>query len=115
MTNPSPPVQQPPPRPAAARPFPPWVLGRLGAGGRGAVPAALPLATGLLLVAVVALLDYVTGPQLSFSLFYLGPVLACAWWGGFAQGVLVALAGSAAWHTVDVVEKPAFAPMVRLW
>jgi len=75
----------------------------------------LPLVGGLLVVVLVALLDYLTGPQLSFSLFYLAPVLGCAWWGGFPQGVLVALAGAVAWHAVDYVENPDQAPVIRLW
>src|SRR5687767_4185595 len=98
MTNPSPPVEQLPSWRAAAPPFADWVAGGPGARGRGDALGTLPLAGGLVLVALVALLDYATGPQLSFSLFYLAPVLGCAWWGGFPQGVLVALVGSVAWH-----------------
>ena len=63
----------------------------------GRLPARLParLYDGLLavggvaLTGLIALLDYVTGPELSFGIFYLIPVATCAWWGGFAQGILL--------------------------
>src|SRR5260370_34993882 len=43
--------------------------------------------TGILLLvvallALVGLLNYVTGPWLSFALFYVSPVLLAAWWLG---------------------------------
>jgi diguanylate cyclase (GGDEF)-like protein len=70
---------------------------------------------GLLFVALVALLDFGTESRLSFSLFYLIPAAACAWWGGFAPGALLSLAGSVAWHLVDSLEDPSVPPTVRLW
>ena len=48
------------------------------AGGRG----ALALAGGLAGVALVGVLDHATGSSFSFSLLYLIPVAACAWWCG---------------------------------
>src|SRR5665213_4417312 len=73
------------------------------------------VAASLLFIALVALLDFGTQSRLSFSLFYLIPVAACAWWGGFAPGVLLSLAGSVAWHVVDELEDPTVAPTARLW
>jgi diguanylate cyclase (GGDEF)-like protein len=70
---------------------------------------------GLLFVALVAVLDAGTESHLSFSLFYLIPVAACAWWGGFAPGVLLSLAGSVAWHAVDCFEDPTVPLAARLW
>lgn len=45
---------------------------------------------GLAVIPVVGLLDYMTGPELSFSLFYLFPICLVAWFGGRS----VALAAS---------------------
>jgi len=70
---------------------------------------------GLLLVALIALLDYATGPNLSLSIFYLIPVAACAWWGGFPHGILLSLAGAVAWHTIDHVENPIIPPVAEVW
>src|SRR5438045_3344327 len=54
--------------------------------------------SAVLLTIFIAWLEYATGPYLSFSVFYLVPVAACAWWGGFPHGILLALAGSVAWY-----------------
>jgi diguanylate cyclase (GGDEF)-like protein len=70
---------------------------------------------GLLLVALIALLDYGTGPNLSFGIFYLIPVAACAWWGGFAPATLVTLAGALAWHAVDGLENPLITVTAAVW
>jgi diguanylate cyclase (GGDEF)-like protein len=70
---------------------------------------------GLLTVALVALLDYTTGPYLSLSNFYLLPVVICAWWGGFPHGILLSLAGAVAWYTVGRVENPAMPLFAQAW
>jgi diguanylate cyclase (GGDEF)-like protein len=70
---------------------------------------------GLLLVGLVGLFDYLTGPHLSFSLFYLIPVVACAWWGGYPHGIFVALAGAVVWHCVDLLEDPSLPAAAGVW
>jgi diguanylate cyclase (GGDEF)-like protein len=69
----------------------------------------LLVAGGLFLVALIGLLDYGTRPDFAFSIFYLIPVMACAWWGGFSHGTLVALAGSVAWCLADLLANPKLA------
>jgi diguanylate cyclase (GGDEF)-like protein len=66
-------------------------------------------------VVTIALLDYGTGPALSLSIFYLIPVAACAWWGGFSHGTLLSLAAALAWAFVDALENPAIPPGIGLW
>lgn len=70
---------------------------------------------GLLLVVLIGVLDWHTGPQLSFTIFYLIPVVGCAWWSGFPHGILLALAGSVAWHLVDVLGNPALPNHIACW
>jgi len=43
------------------------------------------------LAALIGFLDYVTGPFVSLTLFYLGPVVGAAWFGGAGAGVTVAI------------------------
>jgi diguanylate cyclase (GGDEF)-like protein len=81
------------------------------AGARGAL---LTLA-GLVFVGLIAFLDHGTESHLSLSILYLLPVAGCAWCGGFSPGVLVSLAGSTAWHMVDLLENPAIPPTFRVW
>ena len=84
-------------------------------------PCLVGLKGGLLItgsltaVVLIALLDYVTGPNFSCSIFYLLPVAACAWWGGFPHGILLAVAGSVAWHMIDVVENPTIPSGPGIW
>jgi len=56
----------------------------------------------VVVVAVLGWLDYVTGPDIGFSLFYLVPIVICGWFGGVTAGVIVALAAAIAWLTADV-------------
>lgn len=80
-----------------------WVMALLRVGG----------CVGL--VGAVAGLDYLTGPGLSFALFYLLAALAAAWQGGFSLGILLAAVGAAAWLVVDRAEVPQVAADVALW
>src|SRR5690349_2215680 len=81
----------------------------------GAARAALLDAGGFVLVALIALLDYATGPDLSLSIFYLVPAVACAWRGGFSHGLLLALAAAVARQVVERVEHPAVPAAVGVW
>jgi diguanylate cyclase (GGDEF)-like protein len=52
-------------------------------------------------IAVVGLLDYVTGPWLSFALFYVLPVLGAAWWLGRGPALLASLAAGVGWFEAE--------------
>lgn len=53
-------------------------------------PNAAPLLIGVVLVALVAVADWATGPELSFSVLYLGAVVTVTWLGSRRHGMLVA-------------------------
>lgn len=78
-------------------------------------PAAI-LVLGLGLVGVVAALDYLTGAELAFSVFYLVPILGTAWLGTAPAAVLVAVAAGLAFPLSDLVagHEPA-AAWVPVW
>jgi diguanylate cyclase (GGDEF)-like protein len=59
----------------------------------------------LLLVAMVGLLDGVTGPDYSFSAFYLVPVVLTAWYAGRSAAILIAVTGAVAWLAADIAGK----------
>lgn len=64
----------------------------------------LRTALGLLAVAALALvglLDYVTGPWVSFALLYVAPVLAAAWWLGRAPAAIAGLTAGLAWFVAE--------------
>ena len=52
-------------------------------------------------IGAVGLLDYVTGPWLSFSLFYVGPGLGAAWWLGRGPALLASLAAGIVWFEAE--------------
>jgi diguanylate cyclase (GGDEF)-like protein len=70
---------------------------------------------GLGLVAIIGVLDYATGPEFSFAIFYLLPIALAAWWGGFSQGILVALASAVSWQAVEILEESSIAPVIQVW
>lgn len=79
-------------------------------------PGALAVTVvGLMAVLIIARVDCVVGPRIALGLFYLLPVAAAAWWGGFSHGILVALSAAAAWKLVDDVHDLHDHPALILW
>ena len=77
--------------------------------------AFLLAVSGFSLVAVIGFLDYITGPELSFAIFYLVPIALGAWWGGFAQGILLSMVCAISWQGVEIAEGSTVAPGIQLW
>jgi diguanylate cyclase (GGDEF)-like protein len=69
----------------------------------------------VLLVVGIALLDRLTGPYVDFGIFYLLPVIICAWWLNFPTSLLFALAGIFAWHLVEIYEQPDIPIACTMW
>ncbi len=73
-------------------------------------------AASLGLVCVIGVIDYVTGYEVSVSLFYLLPVSLSTWYAGRATGALIALVSTAVWLAVDIVGRPAIGhPLLPAW
>ena len=56
----------------------------------------------VLLMLLVAVVDHMTGYELSFSVFYLIPTSFAAWYGSRRMGYGISLFGAAAWMIVEV-------------
>jgi len=83
--------------------------------GRGAA-AAIAIAGGLALTLGVGLLDYLTGFEVSFSVFYLLPTAFLAWRGGRNMGLLGAAMASTVWLVVDYISGyPHSQPWIMYW
>jgi hypothetical protein len=63
------------------------------------VKTALVAATLLLLV--LGWIDFVTGYEFGFFIFYFAPVSIAAWWGGRRAGLAMAMAAALAWYLSD--------------
>lgn len=58
---------------------------------------------GVLLLLVVAFLDFITGTELSFSIFYLIPIALFTWTINANMGIVVAFISSGLWLFIDVI------------
>ncbi|HYR21198.1 MAG TPA: GGDEF domain-containing protein [Myxococcales bacterium] len=66
-------------------------------------------------VAGVGLLDYVTGPWMSFALFYVVPVLVAAWWLGRGPALAAGLAAGIFWFVAEAWGHRGEPTRVLLW
>jgi len=53
-------------------------------------------------VAVIAVVDFLTGYEISMSLFYLAPVAMAAWYAGKRLGIALAVLSSLSWIAADI-------------
>jgi diguanylate cyclase (GGDEF)-like protein len=76
----------------------------------------LLLATGGMgLIAIIGIVDYLLGPKLSFAIFYLVPIALGAWWGGFAQGILLSAACAVTWQIGEISGGSESSSAIHLW
>jgi diguanylate cyclase (GGDEF)-like protein len=73
-------------------------------------------AVGFFLIAVVGIIDYLTGSEISFSIFYLIPVSLTAWFVGTNTGYLISFAGAITWLIADLMAaKPYSHSLIPYW
>lgn len=72
------------------------------------IPRFLVVLLGLALVGVVGLIDYKTGWEFSFGLFYFLPIVVVTWGAGQWPAVAVALVCSQTWLVVDLINHPEY-------
>ena len=77
------------------------MLGELNAILAGQSRAVI-IATSLALTGVLGLLDHLTGFEVSFSIFYLIPIMLVAWYASRAAGLAIAIVAAAVWMGVDL-------------
>lgn len=64
---------------------------------------ALAVAVAATLLVLIAFIDYITGVDFSFSIFYLIPIMLVAWYVGLRAGFLASIAGAVLWFVVDSI------------
>ena len=57
--------------------------------------------TGVGLVIILGIIDYLTGYEVSFSLFYLFPIFMVLWFTDGRMGLVLSFASTVAWFTAD--------------
>lgn len=83
-------------------------------GGRR-ISASVAATAALGLVGIVAALDYLTGYEISFSLFYLVPIYLAAWQSGRHVGLLVCFVSAVCWLLADVSWHSYSRPFIPYW
>ena len=76
----------------------------------------LQLFVALSLMLAVAALDYQTGYELAFSIFYLGPIALVSWFVGRKPGIAMSLFGAFLWWGAEALEEHPYSnPNVIYW
>ncbi len=74
------------------------------------------LVIALALMLILGVIDYATGYELSFALFYLIPVSLAAWFAGREAGFLVSIASAATWYLANSLAGESFSNvLIPLW
>jgi diguanylate cyclase (GGDEF)-like protein len=64
----------------------------------------------------VGILDYVTGYELAFSLFYLVPIALLTWFANRQVGIIAALLSAGVWLTADIMAGVTYShPAIYFW
>lgn len=81
-----------------------------------AIPRPLAVATGMLLVLFLGLTDYITGAEISFSIFYLLPISFAALAAGRGAGYMVSVFAAIVWMVADIKSGASYAhPLIEPW
>lgn len=87
-----------------------------GRNGLAPAPRAPLFVLALAVQLLVAVLDYYTGPELFFSIFYLGPITAVAWYVGAPAAAALAFISAALWGAVDLAHGHIYShPAIAIW
>jgi diguanylate cyclase (GGDEF)-like protein len=72
--------------------------------------------TGIVLLFGVGAVDFLTGYEISFSLFYLFPIILVAWFAGRPLGVATSIASAVIWLVVDITSGHIYSrPLIHYW
>lgn len=74
------------------------------------------MVVGFALTALLGGIDYLTGPEFSFSIFYLIPISLLAWQVGKRAGIVVSIVSAASWLAADLLSGRSYAhPTIPYW
>lgn len=69
----------------------------------GALSTRRLYSCGLILLAVVGIVDFITGPEISVSILYLIPVALVSWYAEKPAGYVISIASAVVWLVIDQV------------
>ncbi len=82
----------------------------------GKQPRFLLILGGLIFVAIIGVLDYLTGYEVQLTVFYLLPISLVTWFAGRRNGILISLVSTIVIYIANVRAGKAFShPLIGLW
>jgi diguanylate cyclase (GGDEF)-like protein len=74
------------------------------------------MTAGCLFVAVIGLVDFVTGREFAFSLFYLIPIVLVSWFSGKNFGFVISAIAAITWFIADAQYEQSYSqPIIGYW
>jgi len=70
---------------------------------------------GLALIVAVGIIDFLTGYEFAFSLFYLAPISLVTWFAGRKLGIAASIVSAIAWYVADTLSGDPASPLVHYW
>lgn len=71
---------------------------------------------GILLISAIGIVDFLTGYELAFSVFYVLPIALITWLTSRLYGLLASLASAAAWLCADIATGHLYShPLIPIW
>jgi len=78
-------------------------------------PSGWRVIAGLLFI-LISMLDYVTGAEVAFSLFYLLPIVIIVWFWSRTAGLVASLLAAGLWLAADLLAGHTYShPLIPLW
>ncbi|CAG0957392.1 diguanylate cyclase [Geobacter sp.] len=80
------------------------------------LPKPLVITLGVIILGMVGVIDYLTGPNFSLSILYLIPVLLVSWYAGRLPGIAISVACALTWLVASLLAKKYHEyPVVLYW
>ena len=74
------------------------------------------MTTGLIFVVSVGAVDFETGSELAFSLFYLIPIVFVTWFASKKLGLVISVISAITWFVADAFTRQSYSqPFIRYW
>jgi diguanylate cyclase (GGDEF)-like protein len=71
---------------------------------------------GFALVGIIGIIDYLTGYEIGFSLFYLLPIFFVTWQTGKPLGIIISIASALVWFLADMLAGSVYSvPVIAFW
>ena len=70
----------------------------------------------IILVGLIGFIDYITGKEIAFSLFYLLPVAYITWYNNKLHGIIISILSAVIWSYADIAGGNTFShPLIPYW